>query len=261
MSTAATNIRTKLRKAARVILVGPPGSGKGTQSGRLLDHFKMSAISSGDILRENIRNRTPLGVEAESIIQRGGLVNDSTMVKLIVGELSKRGWVESRSTLTSGITATGALSIMGHESKHTRLATSNSPSSSFLLDGFPRTVGQAKSLDDEVDMNFVVNLDVPRDVILERIANRMVHVPSGRVYNMTWNPPKVLGIDDVTGEPLTRRPDDCPETFAKRLKAYDESTAPLLEYYDKVGLLWTVSGKSSDEITPQLDEEIMRRFG
>jgi len=107
----------------------------------------------------------------------------------------------------------------------------------------------------------------------------MVHGPSGRVYNNTWNPPKVSGYDDVTGEKLTRRVDDCPvrpsinnsyparrtdrkqETFAKRLKAYDESVAPLLEYYDKTGLLWTVSGKTSDEITPQLDAEIFRRFG
>ena len=107
----------------------------------------------------------------------------------------------------------------------------------------------------------------------------MVHEPSGRVYNNTWDPPKVAGYDDVTGEKLTKRADDCPvrplsppsvfpahtdstqETFAKRLKTYDESTSPLLEYYDKTGLLWTVSGKSSDEITPQLDAEIFRRFG
>jgi len=192
----------------------------------------------------------------------GGLINDAVMVKLIVGELSKRGWVESRPTTTSGISVTGALEIMGHSAaKKARLAASNCPTSSFLLDGFPRTVKQAQSLDEEVDMNFVVNLNVPRDAILDRIANRMVHGPSGRVYNNTWNPPKVPGYDDVTGEKLTRRVDDCPETFAKRLKAYDESVAPLLEYYDKTGLLWTVSGQTSDEITPQLDAEIFRRFG
>jgi adenylate kinase len=250
----------RLRNAARIILVGPPGSGKGTQSGRLLEHFKLSAISSGDILRDNIRNCTPLGVLAESVIRTGGLVNDSVMVKLIVGELSRRGWVESRSNLTSGITLTGALSILGHGPPPTKLASSNSPSSSFLLDGFPRTRKQAESLDEEVDMNLVINLNVPKDVILERIANRMVHEPSGRIYNMTWNPPKVPGFDDATGEQLTRRPDDSPEIYAKRLKQYEETTEPLLEHYDKAGILWTVSGKSSDEITPQLDAEILRRF-
>lgn len=251
----------KLSKAARVILVGPPGSGKGTQSGRLLEHFKMSAISSGDILRENIRNKTALGMQAENVIRSGGLMSDGIMVKLIVGELSKRGWVESRSNLTSGITLTGALSILGAAPATTKLASSDCPSSSFLLDGFPRTQKQAQSLDQEVDMNLVVNLDVPRDVILERIANRLVHEPSGRVYNMTWNPPRVPGFDDVTGEPLTRRADDHPETFSKRLKKYDETTLPLLEHYDKTGILLTVSGRSSDEITPQLDAEILRRFG
>jgi len=247
--------------AARLILVGPPGSGKGTQSGRLLDHFKMSAISSGDILRENIRNRTPLGLQAESIIRTGGLVNDGTMVKLIVGELAKRGWVESRSNLTSGVNLTGALSILGHSAPPTKLAASNCPTSSFILDGFPRTVKQAQSLDAEVDMNLIVNLDVPKDIILDRVANRMVHGSSGRVYNMTWNPPQRLGYDDVTGEPLMRRPDDCPQTFAKRLKKYDEATLPLLEHYDKAGRLVTLQGKTSDEITPQLDLLILDRFG
>lgn len=87
------------------------------------------------------------------------------------------------------------------------------------------------------------------------------HAPSGRVYNMTWNPPKVLGIDDITGEALTRRPDDCPETFKKRLEAYQKETEPLLEHYHKAGVLWTVRGNTSDEITPMLDAEIMRRFG
>ncbi|CCX29529.1 P-loop containing nucleoside triphosphate hydrolase protein [Pyronema domesticum] len=255
------NAVTKLRKAMRLILVGPPGSGKGTQSGRLLSHFQMSAISSGDLLRENIREKTPLGLEAEKIIRDGGLVADDIMVGLIIGELSKRGWVESRSNLSSGVTVSGAMEMLGGTPKTTRLQACEAPSSSFLLDGFPRTKCQAKRLDEQVHMNFVVNLDVPSDVILERIAGRMVHVPSGRVYNTGWNPPRVPGIDDVTGEPLTRRPDDCPEAFAHRLKVYYESTFPLLEHYDKVGLLWTVKGNSSDEITPVLDEEILKRFG
>jgi len=221
----------------------------------------MSSISSGDILRENVRKRTILGQQAEQIMRTGGLVSDSIMVKLIVGELSRRGWVESRSNLTAGVTMTGALSIIGHEARATKLAASSCPTSSFLLDGFPRTPGQAKSLDEEVDMNLVINLDVPRDAILERIANRWVHEPSGRIYNTTWNPPRVPGLDDETGEPLTRRPDDNPETFAKRLKQYDDATMPLLEHYDKAGILWTVRGETSDVITPQLDAEIMKRFG
>lgn len=247
----------KLRKAARVILVGPPGCGKGTQSGRLLDHFKLSSISSGDLLRQNVRAKTPLGVQAESIMKSGGLVHDSIMVKLIVGELSKRGWVETRGNMVSGLCLTGPLSVI---SKPSAPAASDCPSASFLLDGFPRTQSQAKSLDEEVRMNLVVNLDVPHDVILERIAGRLVHEPSGRVYNTTWNKPMNPGVDDITGEPLTRRSDDQPETFAKRLKAYAEATEPLLEHYDKAGVLWTVRGKTSDEITPQLDAEIQRRF-
>ncbi|KAL7272077.1 Adenylate kinase 2 [Rhizina undulata] len=252
-------VARKLKKAARVILVGPPGSGKGTQSVRLLEHFKMSSISSGDLLRENVRNKTPLGMQAESIMRSGGLVSDSLMVKLIVGELSKRGWVESRSNVTSGICLTGGLKLTGAPPS-TKKTSSDCPSASFLLDGFPRTQMQAESLDEEVDMNMVVNLDVPHDVILERIANRLVHEPSGRVYNLAWNKPINPGVDDITGEPLTRRPDDCPETFSKRLKAYAEATMPLLEHYDKAGRLYTVSGKSSDEITPKLNEEILKRF-
>ncbi|CAZ84529.1 unnamed protein product [Tuber melanosporum] len=257
MNTSTRNL-SKLKKAARIILVGPPGCGKGTQSGRLLDHFKLTPISSGDLLRENVRNRTPLGIQAETVMRSGGLVQDSLMVKLIVGELSKRGWVETRGNLTSGICLTGPLSVIGGPITP---RASDSPTASFLLDGFPRTKNQAQSLDSEVAMNLVVNLDVPHDVILDRIANRLVHEPSGRVYNMTWNKPKNPGVDDVTGEPLTRRPDDCPETFSKRLKNYAEATGPLLEHYDKAGVLWTVSGSTSDEITPQLDAEILKRFG
>lgn len=128
-----------------------------------------------------------------------------------------------------------------------------------------------------------MNLDVPHDVILDRVAGRLVvrfffyllspstidtgllltfqqHEPSGRIYNTTWNKPVNPGVDDITGEPLTRRSDDHPETFSKRLRAYAEATAPLLEHYEKAGVLWTVRGKTSNEITPQLDAEIARRF-
>ena len=178
-------------------------------------------------------------------MRSGGLVQDSLMVKLIVGELSKRGWVETRGNLTSGICLTGPLSVIGGPITP---RASDSPTASFLLDGFPRTKNQAQSLDSEVAMNLVcspfptarlgmfanllhlfqvVNLDVPHDAILDRIANRLVvslpflsehtdpdtfeqHEPSGRTYNMTWNKPKNPGVDDITGEPLTLRSDDCP---------------------------------------------------
>lgn len=132
--------------------------------------------------------------------------------------------------------------------------------SSYILDGFPRTRTQAASLAKSVPVNFVVNLSVPHSVILDRIANRWVHVPSGRVYNLTYSPPKVEGKDDVTGEDLVRRKDDDPETFKKRLERYEETTRPLLEFYEEQGVLWTVEGKTSDEITPKLVEEVRKRF-
>jgi len=252
MASTTANAAAKLRRAARVILVGAPGCGKGTQTTRLLNRYsQLTALSSGDLLRQNVRARTPIGLEAEQIMKKGGLVHDSIMVKLIVGELASRGWIESRGTHVAGLLGAST----------TEKNSSDLPSASFLLDGFPRTQGQAQSLDEEVSMNFVVNIDVPSEVVIDRITNRLVHAPSGRVYNLTWNPPKVPGIDDVTGEPLTRRPDDCPETFKKRLDAYRRETEPLLEHYDKAGVLWTVKGSTSDEITPLLDAELIKRFG
>ena len=136
-----------------------------------------------------------------------------------------------------------------------------SPSASFILDGFPRTASQASQLDGFLSMNFVVHIDTPDDIILDRIANRWVHGPSGRVYNTTFNPPKTPGKDDVTGEPLTRREDDDPETYKTRLRKFKEGSFPLLEHYDKMGLLWRVKGNSSDEISPKLFEEFGKRFG
>lgn len=138
---------------------------------------------------------------------------------------------------------------------------SDHPSASFILDGFPRTAAQASQLDDLIPINLVVNINTPPEVIIDRISNRWVHAPSGRVYNTTFNAPKVPGIDDVTGEPLTRREDDDPEVWKARLKSFRETSLPLLEHYDKLGVLWTVNGNSSNEITPKIFKEFSKRFG
>ncbi|KAF3933836.1 hypothetical protein ABW19_dt0200817 [Dactylella cylindrospora] len=163
-----------LNRAARIIMVGCPGAGKGTQATRLLKAFPdLKSMSSGDILRDNVAKGTEIGKQANSYMVSGGLVPDSLMVKLILSSLPP-------------------------------------PSSSYILDGFPRTRTQAEALATSVPVNFVVNLDVPHSVILDRIANRWVHPGSGRVYNLTYSPPKEPGKDDVTGEPLVRRKDDDP---------------------------------------------------
>ncbi|KAK9363962.1 adenylate kinase-domain-containing protein [Lipomyces starkeyi] len=226
----------RLLRPARVLLLGPPGAGKGTLTERLLKHFEIPGISSGDILRRHIKDGTEIGQLASSIINKGKLVPDDLMTKVVASELRRRCWL--------------------------------SPSTSWLLDGFPRTHAQAEMLDAQelepakAGMNLVVELQVSEDAMLDRIANRLVHVPSGRVYNLTYNPPKVPGRDDITGEPLSRRPDDDPAVFRKRLKEYRASTEPLVEYYRKSGdVLWSVAGETSDVIFEQLEREVIRRFG
>ncbi|PLN78414.1 adenylate kinase [Aspergillus taichungensis] len=228
----------QLKKAARIILVGAPGVGKGTQTERLLTRFpELASISSGDLLRENVRNKTPLGLRAEAAMQSGNLVPDSMILELISNEFKRKGW------LTAGSSS-----------------SSVSPAASFILDGFPRTASQATSLDALVPVNFVVHLVTPPSVILSRIASRWVHEPSGRVYNTSFNAPKVSGKDDVTGEPLTQREDDSLETWTQRLRKFEETSRALLDHYQQKGCLWRVEGNSSDEISPQLFEEVRRRF-
>ncbi|PKY04841.1 adenylate kinase [Aspergillus campestris IBT 28561] len=231
----------QLKKAARIILVGAPGVGKGTQTERLLTRFpELASISSGDLLRENVRNKTPLGLKAEAAMQAGNLVPDSMILELISNEFKHKGWLTARSSPTS--------------------PASVSSTASFILDGFPRTATQANSLDALVPVNFVVHLVTPPSVILSRIASRWVHEPSGRVYNTSFNAPKVPGKDDVTGEPLTQREDDSLETWTQRLRKFEETSRALLDHYGRRGCLWRVEGNSSDEISPQLFEEIGRRF-
>ena len=223
---------------------------------------QLSAVSSGDLLRENVINRTPLGREispvgkkvglingatglkAESAMKAGNLVPDEMILKLILNELKSKRWVSLQTSVSDALPA----------------QPSDDPSASFILDGFPRTAKQAARLDSLIPVNLVVHLLTPVDIILSRIASRWVHAPSGRVYNTDFNAPKVAGKDDVTGEPLTKRPDDHEETWKQRLKKFDETSKPLLEQYERKGILWTVQGDSSDEISPQLFQEFERRF-
>ncbi|OCL12860.1 adenylate kinase-like protein [Glonium stellatum] len=260
-----------LSRAARIILVGAPGVGKGTQTERLMKRFpELSSISSGDLLRLNVRNRTPLGIQAESKMKAGTLVPDTMILRLIINELTNRGWLTSDTIRPYTIYS----SSIGMDSDDTvdsvfipsplrtqKYNYSDSPSASFILDGFPRTAAQASRLDELIPINLVVNISTPTDIIIDRICNRWVHAPSGRVYNTTFNAPKTEGKDDITGEPLTRREDDDPEVWKARLKSFEETSLPLLEHYDKLGVLWTVKGNSSDEITPRLFKEFNRRFG
>lgn len=222
-------------RPVRALFLGAPGAGKGTQTSRVMRDFEaIQTISSGDLLRENIRNGTEVGLQAAEIMKSGGLVPDSVMVSLLTGELSQRGWLNNRA--------------------------------SWILDGFPRTQSQAPPLDavlrdNDAELNLVVELDVPESVILDRIENRWVHAASGRVYNLTFNPPKVPGLDDVTGEPLTKRPDDNPQTFKERLDKYHEMTYPLVEYYRQRGILHKFSGETSDIIYPQIKDFLLAEFG
>ncbi|KAH8899352.1 P-loop containing nucleoside triphosphate hydrolase protein [Thozetella sp. PMI_491] len=270
----------RLQRAARVILIGAPGVGKGTQSERLLQRFpQLSSISSGDLLRHNVKQRTPLGIKVESTLKTGGLVPDDLILRLITNELNHRGWLFANATgrpntMTLSSSAIGADEASSYERDadvasfissptmgHNFVSSpSEDPSASFLLDGFPRTAAQADRLDEIVPINLAVGIHTPLDVIMERISGRWVHEPSGRVYNTTFNAPKVPGLDDITGEKLVRRADDSEEVYRQRFKKFQETSEPLMEHYARKGVLIEVEGMSSDEISPKLYQEFEERF-
>ncbi|CCA72375.1 probable ADK2-adenylate kinase, mitochondrial [Serendipita indica DSM 11827] len=218
----------------RMLMFGKPGSGKGTLSNKLINKYDVSQLSAGDLLRSNIAEGTEVGRVAEGIIATGGLVPDDIMTKVITSKLD-------------------AL-----KNKH------------WILDGFPRTVGQGQLLEAHLrtsgtPLTLIINLDVPEEVILGRISDRWVHLQSGRVYNSSYNKPKVAGFDDITGEPLVKRPDDNPEIFARRLKAFNASTLPLLQFFSSTEgrastKLVTLTGATSDEIWPKLEQIITSEF-
>ncbi|MBZ3870142.1 GTP:AMP phosphotransferase AK3, mitochondrial [Sciurus carolinensis] len=198
----------------RAVIMGAPGSGKGTVSSRITQHFELKHLSSGDLLRQNMLQGTEIGVLAKTFIDQGKLIPDDVMTRLALHELK------------------------------------NLTQYNWLLDGFPRTLPQAEALDKAYQIDTVINLNVPFEVIKQRLTARWIHPASGRVYNIEFNPPKTVGIDDLTGEPLIQREDDRPETVIKRLKAYEAQTEPVLEYYQKKGVLETFSGTETNKIWP-----------
>ena len=209
----------------RLILLGPPGAGKGTQADLLCKEFNIPKISTGDMLREAIANQTDLGKEVSSILDSGALVSDE-----IIGSL-----LEER--LSNDDCANG-----------------------YLLDGVPRTLGQASILERMgIEFTNVIEIKVDDEVIVNRMSGRRVHPQSGRNYHIDFNPPKKEGLDDFTNEPLIQREDDKPETVLKRLDVYHEETKPLSDFYKKVsdgGLLVYSSVDGSKSVSEVFNDAL-----
>ena len=188
----------------RLMLLGSPGAGKGTQAQMLVSHFQIIQISTGDMLRAAVRNQTALGKQVKQVMDSGALVSDDIIIDLVKERIAEPDCANG-----------------------------------FLFDGFPRTIAQADALRHQrVFLNHVVNIEVPDEEIILRITGRWVHSASGRVYHAVFNPPKNPGVDDVTGEALIQRDDDRIDTVRKRLEIYREQTQPLLQYYRE----WMESG-------------------
>lgn len=189
----------------RLILLGAPGAGKGTQANFIKEKFNIPQISTGDMLRAAVKAGTPLGLEAKKVMDAGGLVSDDIIIGLVKDRLKQPDCANG-----------------------------------YLFDGFPRTIPQADAMKEAgVFIDYVLEIDVPDEAIIERMSGRRVHQPSGRTYHVKYNPPKVAGKDDLTGEDLIQRDDDKEETVKKRLAVYHDQTEVLVDYYNK----WAASGR------------------
>lgn len=183
----------------RLILLGAPGAGKGTQASFLCQKYGIPQISTGDMLRAAVKAGTPLGQQAKAVMDSGGLVSDELIINLVKERISQPDCAQG-----------------------------------FLFDGFPRTIPQADAMKaGGVKIDYVLEIDVPFEAIIERMSGRRSHPASGRIYHVKFNAPKVDGLDDVTGEPLVQRDDDKEETVRKRLDVYSAQTRPLVDYYSK----------------------------
>ncbi|AET39206.1 adenylate kinase ADK1 Ecym_4127 [Eremothecium cymbalariae DBVPG len=194
-------------ESIRMVLIGPPGAGKGTQAPNLKEKFCVCHLATGDMLRSQVAKKTQLGVEAKKIMDQGGLVSDEIMVNMIKEEL------RSNPECKNG----------------------------FILDGFPRTIPQAEKLDQMLSeqgkpLDKAIELKIDDELLVARITGRLIHTASGRSYHTLFNPPKVHMVDDVTGEPLTQRSDDNAEALKKRLDAYHAQTEPIVDFYKKSGI-------------------------
>ena len=181
----------------KLILLGAPGAGKGTQATFICQKYGIPQISTGDMLRAAVKAGTPLGVQAKQVMDAGGLVSDDLIINLVKERIAQPDCAQG-----------------------------------FLFDGFPRTIPQADAMKAAgVKLDYVLEIDVPFAAIIDRMSGRRSHPASGRTYHVTFNPPKVAGLDDVTGEPLVQRADDQEETVKKRLDVYSAQTRPLVDYY------------------------------
>ncbi|EHY61282.1 adenylate kinase [Exophiala dermatitidis] len=203
-------------ESMRMILIGPPGAGKGTQAPRIKERYCVCHLATGDMLRAQVAKKTPLGREAKKIMDQGGLVSDDIMINMIKNELD----------------------------------TNKECENGFILDGFPRTVAQAEGLDVMLDrenkpLKHAIELQIDDGLLVSRITGRLIHPASGRTYHKVFNPPKEPMKDDVTGEPLIQRTDDNAETLKKRLATYHQQTAPVVGYYKAKGI-WAGIDASQD---------------
>lgn len=190
----------------RLILLGPPGAGKGTQAAFITSKFGIPQISTGDMLRAAVKAQTPLGIEAKKVMDAGGLVSDDIIINLVRERLQQ-----------------------------------DDCKNGYLFDGFPRTIPQAEAMRTaKVGIDYVVEIAVPDEDIINRMSGRRVHLASGRTYHVTFNPPKAEGKDDHTGEALIQRDDDREETVRKRLQIYQSQTRPLVDYYQQ----WQTEGSA-----------------
>ncbi|KAJ7332632.1 hypothetical protein JRQ81_014812 [Phrynocephalus forsythii] len=201
-------------KFLRAVVLGPPGSGKGTVCERIAKSFGLQHLSSGQFLRENIRANSDVGILAKQYLEKGLLVPDHVFTRVMMTELEKM------------------------------------QTQPWLLDGFPRTLGQAEALDRICELDLVISLNIPFETLKDRLSARWIHPASGRVYNMEFNPPQVYGVDDVTGEPLIQREDDKPEAVAARLRKYKDAAKPVIELYKSRGILHSFSGTETNKIWP-----------